>query len=81
MKIRKVFAIGWLALAVPLGAVKAFQLYFMSVGIYDPVLHDQMPAEEVAGFRSWLIGVIAITFGSSVIAAWYVRHTSTSKRA
>ncbi len=80
MKMRKAFAIGWLVLAIPLGAIKAIQLICMSVGIYDPVFHDQMPAEDVAGFRSWLIAVIVIAFGSSLIAAWYVRHTYTSER-
>jgi hypothetical protein len=72
---RKALAIGWLVIAIPFGGVAAFQLYCMFAGLYDPVVHDQMRPESVAGHRSWLVGVIVVTFTSSLIAGWYVRHT------
>jgi ABC-type phosphate transport system permease subunit len=79
MKVRIAIAIGWLMLAVPFGAVKAIQLFLFFAGDYDPVIQDGMRTEDVAGYQSWLVGTVVIAFVSSLIAIWYVRHTS--KRA
>ena len=73
---RKVLAISWVAIAIPVGGVAAFQLYCMYAGLYDPTVQDHMSPESVPGHRAWLIGVIVLTLISSLFAAWYVRHTS-----
>jgi hypothetical protein len=73
---RKTLAIAWLSVAIPFGGVAAFHFYCLFAGIYDPVAHDQMRPESVPGLRAWLIGVIAASFASSLIAGWYVRHAS-----
>jgi hypothetical protein len=75
-RLRKALAIAWLAIAIPFGAVAALQLYSMLAGVYDPVAADHMRPESVPSHRALLIAIIGVTFISSLIAGWYVRHTS-----
>ena len=75
-RIRKALAIAWLVIAIPFGGVATLQLYSMVTGVYDPVVADHMRPESVPDHRVLLIGIIVITFTSSLIASWYVRRTS-----
>lgn len=72
---RKAIAVGWLAIVIPFGGVAAFQLYCLMAGIYDPVQHDQMQPDSVAGLRAWLIAIVIAIF-TSLPVGWYVYRTS-----